>query len=382
MGPISTDMYLPSLPHIARIFSVDTATAQLTLSGYLLSFAFGQLVYGPLSDAFGRKPVLISGLSLYMFASLLCIAATSMDMLIAARIIQAFGVAAVSVMARAIVRDVFSGRKAAQTMSYMGSIMGLAPMVAPLFGSVLHEYFGWQANFVAFFCFAAMAISLVYFGLPETAPQINGRLPSLQTIKAKYRKVLTTASFYVYAGTASLAFAGLFGFISTSSFILQNQFGQTAAEFAVYFGIGVMGYIVGTLTGVQLVGYFGINKTIVIGACLLCFSGVLMLVFTLLSTHHGWQIIIPFFIYLIGVGHILPQCMAGALEPFAKMAGTASSAHGFMMMTSGAVAGMIVGQTLAQTPLPLAVLMAITGSLALATILSAQYYGKTTDDLG
>jgi len=380
LGPISTDMYLPSLPAIARLFAADTATTQLTLSAYLFSFAFGQLIYGPLSDAFGRKPVLIGGLGIYMIATALCAAAVSMDMLIATRMIQAIGIAAVSVTARAIIRDVFSGRKAAQTLSYMGSIMGLAPMVAPLFGSVLHEYFGWRANFIALLGFAVVALCLVHFGLPETAARRDGRLPSMSVITAKYRRVLSNTTFRIYAGIAGLSFAGLFAFISVSSFILQNQYGQTPTQFAYSFGISVIGYIIGTLIGARLAGRLGIDKTIIAGACLLCLGGLAMLLFTNMATAQGWQIVIPFFIYLIGVGLTMPQCMAGALEPFAEMAGTASSAHGCIQMTSGAAAGIIVAQSLGQTPLPLAVLMAASGILALATIVLAQYFRRTPKD--
>ncbi len=380
LGPISTDMYLPSLPDMSRVFEADAAKTQLTLSGFLIGFALGQLIYGPLSDAYGRRPVLMSGLVLYMIATIMCVAANSMNMLIIARIIQALGVAAVAVIVRAIVRDVFSGAQAARTLSYIGSIMGLVPMVAPLLGSLLHGYFGWRSNFVVLLLFAATAAVLVLLFLPETISQASYRTPSLRIIFSKYRAVLSNRVFLIFVVIASLSFSGLFAFISASSFILQNQFGLTIFEFGFSFGIGVFGYIVGTLMGARLVGHIGIDRTIGIGSLLLAAGGLAMYVFTFLNSAQAWQIIVPFFIYLIGVGLTLPQCMAGALQPFASMAGTASSALGCIQLTSGAVAGVIVGQNLGDTPLPLALTMAISGCVALAVIALARHFRLTVID--
>ncbi len=167
-GPISTDTYLPSLPAIAIRLNASVATAQLTLSVFLVGFAVAQIVYGPFSDRFGRKPVLVTALSLFAVATLACALATSLEMLIAARFLQALGAAGPVVLSRSIVRDLYEGRRASTEMSRMATIMGLMPAVAPTFGGLIDALFGWRAVFLAVFLLGAVILVAVIFKLPET----------------------------------------------------------------------------------------------------------------------------------------------------------------------------------------------------------------------
>src|SRR5215210_3235221 len=168
LGPLSTDMYLPSLPAIAQNFRAGPAQTQLTLSVFLLGFAVGQFVYGPVSDKTGRRPVLLFGLGLFLLATLACAAATSIEALIAARFVQALGASGPIVLGRAMVRDLYDGARAGRELSRMGSIMGLVPAIAPIFGGVLHEVFGWRSTFMASVLFGGALAAVVSTRLPET----------------------------------------------------------------------------------------------------------------------------------------------------------------------------------------------------------------------
>src|SRR4051794_10056242 len=168
VGPMSVDLYLPSLPELGRVFGASVPQVQLTLSGYLLCFAIGQIVYGPISDHVGRKPVLLTALALYAAVCLGCVFAASIDMLIALRCLQALGVAGAPVLARAMVRDLYHGVRASQELARMGSITALAPIVAPSLGGVLQAAFDWRAAFLAMAVLALGLILLVIFLLPET----------------------------------------------------------------------------------------------------------------------------------------------------------------------------------------------------------------------
>ena len=168
IGPLTTDMYLPSLPDIARLLNASTAQVQLTVSAYLLGFAFGQIFYGPLADRHGRKPVLLGAMALYCAASLACALSTSIEMLIAARALQALGGSGGIVLARAIVRDLYSGARAGRELSLIGAVMALAPVLAPLIGGVLQTGFGWRSVFFTLVGGGFFGAAIVWPLMPET----------------------------------------------------------------------------------------------------------------------------------------------------------------------------------------------------------------------
>jgi DHA1 family bicyclomycin/chloramphenicol resistance-like MFS transporter len=366
LGPLSTDMYLASLPDIARLLDATTAQAQLTLSGFLVGFAVGQVVYGPLSDRYGRKPVLMVGLALYTAASAACALATSIEMLIAARVVQALGACGPIVLARSIVRDLYAGPRAGQELSRMGTIMGLVPALAPVLGSVLHAAFGWRSNFYATLLFGAGVSLWVWVMLPETLRQRAPEVPSPLAILRIYRTIARNRAFLAYLLLFSFAYAGLFSYISASSFVLQQVFGFSTYGFAVAFGIGVCGFIAGTLMASRIVPRIGIDHTVGFGVALLAAGGVLALLVALTGLGGGAGIVAASVVYFAGVGLTMPQSMAGALTPFPDRAGAASSLVGFCQMSFAAAVGIAVGHALGGTALPLGLSMALLGVCALA----------------
>ncbi len=369
VGPMSVDFYLPSLPQIARVFGASVPQVQLTLSGYLLCFAVGQIVYGPISDHVGRKPVLLAALSLYVAVSLGCVFATSIEMLIALRCLQALGVAGAPVLARAIVRDLYHGVRAGRELARMGSITALAPVVAPSLGGVLQATFGWRASFLGMAVLGFCAILLVRHLLPETMKRRAQEPMSLRSIVAAYGAFIRHRTYCIYLSIVAASYGGLFAWISGSSFVLQDLYGLSPLVFGVVFAAATLGYGAGTLMAARLVNRIGIDRTIVCGGGALAAGGLAMVAAAAIGAASPIALALPMAIYLCGLGLAMPLAMAGALTPFPDRAGAASSLLGFLQQAAASAVGIVVGQTLGASALALAVIIATMGSLALALAL-------------
>ncbi|WP_020187233.1 multidrug effflux MFS transporter [Methylopila sp. 73B] len=379
VGPLAIDMYLPSLPHLTAALGASPAEGQLTLSAFLLGFAGGQIVYGPMSDARGRKPTLIVSLALFTFGSALCALAPSIEMLIAARFVQALGGAGPVVLARSIVRDLYSGPRAARELARMATILGVVPAAAPLIGGVLETTFNWRATFVLLTVVLALEMLVVAFLLPETLKARTTGALSPRTVLASYGVLLRHKAFLSYLGLTVIAFGGLFAYISTSSFILQSVYKLSEIAYGAAFAIGVIGFIGGTLAAGPLVKTRGLDGAIGVGACAVALGGCLMLALVTLGPGSPAEVVVPMMIYMFGVGLVMPQSMASALQPFPERAGAASSLVGFSQMAFGAIVGVALGRTLgAGGVLPLPITVAFFGVATLVLFrLSRAARGET-----
>lgn len=369
VGPMSVDFYLPSLPEIGRVFGAPAAQVQLTLSGYLLCFAIGQIVYGPISDHVGRKPVLLAALTLYVAVCLGCVFAASIEMLIALRCLQALGVAAAPVLARAMVRDLYHGVRAGRELARMGAITALAPVVAPSLGGVLQASFGWRAAFIGMAALGLCAIVLVVRLLPETMNRRAQEPISFKSVVRGYGSFIRHPTYCMYLAIVAAAYGGLFAWISGSSFVLQDLYGLSPLLFGLVFAVATLGYGAGTLTATQLVGRIGIDRTIVCGGFALAAGGLAMVAAVAMGFGSPFALAVPMALYLYGLGLAMPQAMAGALMPFPERAGAASSLLGFLQQLTASAVGIAVGQTLGASALPLAVAIAVMGALALVLAL-------------
>ncbi len=364
IGPLSVDMYLPSLPAISESLSASTAQVQLTISSYLAGFAAGQLVYGPLSDRYGRKPVMLCALAIYCVASLVCMLAASIDVLIAARFLQAVGGSGGIVLARAVVRDLYSGERAGRELSLMSAIMALAPVVAPLAGGVLQSAFGWRSTFIALFAFGLFTALFIWRLLPETLEiKTAGSLSKLMT---NYGTLAKNKAFVAHLGIAACSFAGLFAWISGASFVLQSIYRLSALGFSLAFACASLGFLIGTSLAARLVTRIGIDRTMGLGAAALALGGLGMAGALALGLTSVASLVLPVTIYLAGMGMTMPQAIAGAMSPFPDRAGTASSMIGVSQQILAAIVGAAVGQLLGETAWPLAIAFAAMGSLTLA----------------
>ena len=364
VGPLSTDMYLPSLPDIAREFHAGTPQVQLTLSAFLIGFAVGQIVYGPVSDRYGRKPVLLAAVGLFCAASLACALSTSIEMLIAARTAQALGGSGAVVLTRAIVRDLYSGVRAGRELSLIGSVMALAPVLAPIAGGALQTAFGWQAIFSVLVAAGAIAMVIAWMLLPETlARRTNDGAPV--SMLQSYRIVLSNPVYLAYLGLGSFSYAGLFAWLSGASFVLQNLYGLTPFVFGFVFAIGAVGYMIGTTIAARVVARLGLDRLAGVGSAMLALGGLLMVLSVALGFTSSLTLVLPVTVFLAGLGMVLPQSIAGAMTPFPDRAGAASSLFGFVQQTAAAVCGALVAWLLGRNAWPLAGAMALTGCATL-----------------
>lgn len=362
-GPLSVDMYLASLPAIGHELSASPAQVQLTLSAYLVGLAIGQLVYGPVSDRFGRKPVVLAALSIYTVTSLACTAAGSIEMLIGARLLQAIGGAGATVIARAIVRDLYEGTRAGRELSLMGAIMALAPVIAPVLGGVIQTLFGWRMVFALLVAVGLIGIVTCLRFLPETLRHRAEPISAASMLRA-YASIGGNHTFLAYVAIVAVCFGGVFAWISGSAFVLQNVYGLSPFWFSIVFAVGSGGLLIGMALATRLVPKLKIDRMIGYGSALLTLGGGGMLLLVLSGLDGAIALALLMAVYLVGFGFTMPQAMAGALTPFAKRAGTASSVMGFTQQVAGASVGAIVGATLGHSALPMVLPLAVSGVLA------------------
>jgi MFS transporter, DHA1 family, multidrug resistance protein len=368
-GPLSTDMYLPSLPSLVRVFETDVPTVQLTLSAFMVAFALSMLVYGPLSDRFGRRPVLIGGTAIYVLASVACALAPTIEVLIGARVLQAFGACAGPVIGRAVVRDVWGRDKAATVLAYIATAMALAPAIGPIIGGWLDVAFGWASTFWALAGFSGLALVMVVLLLGETNAHRNPDATSFGGLAKSYGALLRHRVYLGYVLTVSASYSVIFCFISGSSFVLIDVVGLTPDLYGLSFAGVVIGFMIGSFTSARISSRLGGAQMILMGGCLTALGGLVMAGFAWTSAPTVWTVVGPQAFAMIGVGFIMPNAQAGAIGPFPTMAGAASALMGFTQMGLAALVGLGIAVAFDGTARPMATGVAIAGVLALTAFL-------------
>ena len=343
LGPLSTDFYLPALPAIARALDTDSAGVQLTLSVYLLGFGAGQLLVGPLSDRFGRRPVMLWGMLVFVLASVVCALADSITTLVVARLLQAFGACAGPVLGRAVVRDIYGPSESARMLSHVSTATALAPLLAPLFGGWLTAVWGWRATFVALTVYALMLMLAVWLLLKETNRHPDAHAMRPARMWANYRTLLADPVYRSALLIGCGAFAALFAFISGSPFVFIEHFGLSPQQMGLAFGLNVTGFMLGSTLSARLSRRIGPARLIRHGVWLGAACGVLLATLALLGPHHPAAVMAPMWGVAAAIGLILPNATALGLAGYPKMAGAAASLMGFVQMGLGAGAGMLVG---------------------------------------
>jgi DHA1 family bicyclomycin/chloramphenicol resistance-like MFS transporter len=365
LGPLSMDMYLPSLPDIGRVLQVPTLQVQLTISSYLFGFAVGQILYGPVSDRLGRRPVLLAALVVYVLATVGCAIARSIDALIGLRFLQALGGAGAIVLARAVVRDLYSGPRAGRELSLMGAITGVAPIFAPVIGGGLQTFFGWRATFFLLVIIALVVGATAARLLPETLREPAKTPFSVRAMGMMYRSVVVHRGFLAYLAILTAAFVGPFAWISGAPVVMQTAtYGLTPFVFGVSFALGSAGYVIGTFFAARIVMRLGLDRLIGIGTAAMACGGLAMATVVALALPHVLWFVSAMTLYLAGLGFALPSTMAGALTPFHDRAGTASSVMGFAQQTGAAITAAAVGAYLGHSAWPVASVVAAMGCLS------------------
>jgi len=353
IGPLATDMYLPALPDIRSTLGASTAQTQATLSGFLVGYAVAQLVYGPASDRKGRKPAMLFGLGLFTLGSLACAVAPGIEVLVVARVLQALGGAGSVVLARAMVRDLYEGPRAARELSRMGSIMALVPALAPILGAGVGALWGWRSIFYVMALSGPALAFAVHRKLPETLRQPLAEPFSTASMLRGFALIFRSPTFRYYAFLGALSFAGFFCFLSGASLVLQTHYGVTPFGFSIAFAVVTVGFIGGALLAGRKVMGWGIDGTLKRGVVLLVLAGLSMLAVMASGIGGAPAIVAAMTLYQVGFALTLPQSNAGAMMPFRDRAGSASSLFSVIQMSTAAVAGTLVGRLLDVTPLML-----------------------------
>jgi DHA1 family bicyclomycin/chloramphenicol resistance-like MFS transporter len=360
-APMSIDMYLPALPTIGAEFGATTGEVQLTLSLYFIGSALSQLFYGPMSDRFGRRPLLVVGISLYSLTSMLAALSTGIEQLVWLRLLQAFGGAAGTVIARAIVRDLVGGDAAARALSMLTLVMGAAPLAAPLVGGQVLAWIDWRAIFWLLAVFGLACLASVLLWVPETHPPERRRRLSPVGMLRAYVEVLSHRRSLGSVLTAGAAFSGMFAYISGTPFVYIEVFGVPAQLYGFLFGINIVAIMSGAFVNSRVVMRVGRGRMMSFGTAMAALAGLSLLAVALTGLGGLVGIVVPLFFYMGSLNLIAANAMASALDEFPQSAGTAAALFGFCQFGFGAVAGALVGQLHDGTAVPMAAVIATTG---------------------
>ncbi|MEO8857601.1 MAG: multidrug effflux MFS transporter [Burkholderiaceae bacterium] len=355
--PLTTDLYLPALPALTEGFGARMSQAQLTLTGLLLAFGLSQLIWGPLSDRFGRRPVLLLGLGAYVVAAIGSALALTMDLLIFWRILQGAAMGAGVMGARAIIRDLYTPQEAARVMSKALSGLGVVACLSAPVGGLLSDWFNWRVALMTLAVFGAVSLGLVAWRFKESLRMRNPRALEPRTLARTWIEILRSPTFIAYSALSSASYGGLFTFLAASSFVLIKISGFSTTQYGMLMFLASFSYLTGTFLCRRLLLRFGIRHTIAIAAALTLTSGTLIGTFGLLGwsngPHGGWYIVLPFYGFMLAHGVHQPCGQTGAIGPFPHAAGAASALNGFLMMLAGFLMGSWLGQRMDGTVLPL-----------------------------
>jgi MFS transporter, DHA1 family, multidrug resistance protein len=370
MSSLSLNILVPAMPGLATKLAADPARVQLTVSLYLMGLAAAQLVFGPLSDRFGRRPVVLAGLALATIASTAAIFAASIASLVIARVAQSLGASTGQTIGRAIIRDLYDRQHAASMIGLVTSVVVLMPMVAPLIGGILDTLFGWEAifAFTAALSFAICAWALL--DLPETR-NLSLAPNSERHFRADLAALAASPRFFGYALCAGLGSAPFFSFLGAAPHVVVSMLGRTSAEYGLWFFVPSIGFMAGNFAVSRLTTRFGIDALIRWGIAL-TIAGCLLNVSVYIALP-GWEmftIFLPQIVIGFGNGLLLPTSIAGAVSIRPQVAGTASGVTGFVQMGIAAIAAQLGGHVISQATdaLPMLLLMLIFGVATAAAV--------------
>ncbi|MEM6666073.1 MAG: multidrug effflux MFS transporter [Pseudomonadota bacterium] len=368
LGPLALNMFMPSMPGMQAVFNTDYATIQLTLTLYLVAIGFSQIVFGTLSDRYGRRPVLLCGLALFLGGTLICAAAPTIEILILGRMLQGAGGAVGLALGRAMVRDVYDTRRSASMIGYVTMAMVVAPMFGPLIGGLLDVRFGWQAGFLLLLVLGTGVTAYIWATLPETNLKLSTE--GFGPLARSAGTLVRMPAFLGYAGALSFASASFFAFLAGAPYVVVEVMGHPPSVYGAYFMMGAFGYMSGNFLSGRFSERFGADRMIaagngvgILGASILLAN----LVFTELSL---LGLFIPMAILALSNGMVLPNATAKAISVRPDLAGSAAGICGAAQLGIGALATVIVGALLVDNAWPMALVMAtaVTVSIAASTL--------------
>ncbi|MDB6174143.1 MAG: drug transporter protein [Chthoniobacteraceae bacterium] len=357
---ISTDLYLPAMPAMGRALRAGAGTVEWTVSGYLVGFSLGQLLWGPIGDRHGRRLPVAIGLVLFVIGSAGCALAGNIWSMIGWRVVQAVGASAGVVLARAMVRDLFVGNRAAQMLSTLMTVMAIAPLLGPILGGQILALAGWRAIFWTLVA-VGLATMAALFTLPETLPAERRNHEPLFRALARYGELLLNRRILGYAGAGGFFYAGMFAYIAGTPFAYITYYHVPPRLYGLLFGIGVVGIMASNFANSRLVTQLGSDRLLLWGTSMAAFGGVLLVV----AASTGWGglmgLMVPLFLFISATGFIVANSITGALAGFSKRAGAVSALVGAIQYGSGIIGSALVGVFADGTPWPMGWVIALAG---------------------
>lgn len=365
VGPFAIDMYLPALPSIAADLRASTAATQMTLTEFFIAFGLCQIVYGPLSDVYGRKAPLYAGLVLFTLGSIGCALAPGIGALIAFRFIQGLGAAAMAVIPRAIIRDLHTGVEATRLMALVMLVFSVCPILAPLFGSALIVPFGWRAVFAAVTFVAVIGVVLVATLLPETRPAEERISGNFRNVLGAFVELLRDRHFLGLTFIGGLGMSSFFAFLATSSFVYIGHYGLTPTQYSLAFSVNAIGFIGASQFASRLGARFGMGRMVLTAVSI--YAGFAVLLFALtLAGFDSLRVLMPLlFTSFAFLGLVIPSTMVLALERHGPIAGIAAALGGTLQMVTGGAMIAVAGLFFDGTTLPMVATIAFTAVAAL-----------------
>ncbi len=364
-APLSIDMYLSAFPTMQHYFATDEGTIALTLASFFIGFSFGQAFYGPISDKYGRKLPLYIGLGLFVVASIGCALSTSAEMLIFFRLLQALGACAGGVISRAVVRDLYDPKEAVKFYSYLMLVSSLAPMLAPILGSFVLSALGWKAIFFILAALGVVSLFSVAFALPPLPkPKMSGEL-TFSSVMREYYHLLLHKHFIVYTLIGSFAMAGMFAYITASSFIFMDIFGLSSDGYALLFGFNAVVFIIGAQVNAKIIDRFDSVSIMKYSLLLLATSAISLVVMVLAGVVDIYLVSMALLSYMFSLGFIIPNSTAMAMAPFSTNAGSASALLGTLQFSLAAASSIALGFVMLDRLQAMSIVMAICASAAL-----------------
>ncbi|TQR59582.1 multidrug effflux MFS transporter [Campylobacter troglodytis] len=378
IAPLATDMYLPALHHVQESFQTSAFLTQLSLASFFIAFALGQLIYGPLSDIFGRKKPLYVGMILFMLSSLGCVLIDSVEAFIVLRFFEALGGCAGAVIARAIVNDLFELKEAASIFALLMVVHSLAPMLSPTFGSLLLEFFSWYSIFITLFGVGILLLFLLVFSLKESANTNLASEFSFKEILSNYKTVLKDKIFLLYTLAGALAMAGMFAYITGSSFVFIGSFGLSEQQFGILFGVNALGFMIFANINARLVLRYSPYKILAVSFVFM-FAMSVILVLCAFLTVSFWFFELALFFTIAMLGFLLPNITTLAMARFmSKNSGTASAVLGTTQFGFAGISSFVVGILNANSPVFLGLLICVSSFLAVLSYVFCNKINKVS----
>ena len=349
LQPIATDLYLPALPALTTGFGAAMPQAQLTLTALLLAFGVSQMFWGPLSDRFGRRPILLIGMSAFVVASVGSTFSPSIEQLIVWRAMQGAAMGAGVMCARAVVRDLYAPTDGARVMSKGLTGLGVIACASAPLGGFLSDLMGWRLSLMAVAVFGAITLGVIAWRFEETLAAKNPRALQPGMLTGTWVQIARHPTFWAFALLSATSYCGLFTFLAASPFVFIQVLGMSKTSYGLMMMTMSLSYIAGTFICRRLLLVFGVRRTVAVAAVFTLGGGTSMGVLALLGMQNAWAIMLPFYLFMMGHGVHQPCGQSGAVGPFPQAAGAASALAGFVMMIAAFVVGGWLGKSLAAT---------------------------------